>query len=166
MKSFWQSNKDILLLNSLGFITGIIAILIFDKGFEIMFAVLGLTISLTFSIRNHRINHDKMMKDLFNAFNTKYDLKFNETLNKIDAKSKLKNYSISQEDELLIIDYINFCSEEYLWYSKGRIDFEIWKAWKAGMEYYFQLAPIKPIIQREQNQKDSYYGLFDEIIIS
>jgi len=62
-----------------------------------------------------------------------------------------------------VIDYLNFCSEEYLWYTKGRIPDMVWTSWENGMIYFFNLPPINGIIISQNSQKTSYYGLFDKI---
>jgi len=39
----------------------------------------------------------------------------------------------------LLFDYLNFCGEEYLWKTKGRIPENVWNFWENGMIYYFKL---------------------------
>ncbi len=68
-------------------------------------------------------------------------------------------------DKLKVIDYINMCAEEYLWYKKGRIPEEVWKAWKNGIDFYAQIPSINKVFKDQYSQRDSYYGLFDEIAI-
>ncbi|MBK8516192.1 MAG: hypothetical protein IPL55_07840 [Saprospiraceae bacterium] len=86
----------------------------------------------------------------------------NEALNAI--VSGKADYIINGKEktkEAIIIDYLNLCAEEYLWYKKGRIDTEVWSAWKAGMIYYFKQDAFKDDIEKQKVQKDSYYGLFE-----
>ena len=53
---------------------------------------------------------DKMFKELFEIFNSRYDIKFNNKLNEIDAIYKMdKDLEIKENDRLLIIDYLIFC---------------------------------------------------------
>jgi len=121
------------------------------------------SISISFGIRQYRIENDKMFKELFKEFNCTYDRKFNDVLNKLDREIK-NNLDVSiTENRELIIDYLNFCSEEFLWYKKGRIPFTVWKSWKKGMLYFLNLPSIKEIVVEQYCQKDSYYGLFEDL---
>src|SRR5690606_14686160 len=105
-------------------------------------------ISLSLGIRQYKTENDKLFKELFTEFNTKYDLKFNNTLEEIVKNSELdKNYQLSSENEKLIVDYLNFCAEEYLWTTKERIPKSVWKSWENGMLYYLN----NPIINKVVN---------------
>ena len=132
------------------------------KKLEFPIAVFGVGISIAFSLRQYRIENDKMFKELFIMYNEKYDTKFNNCLNEIDKEvSKDSSYKLSEIQKPIIIDYLNLCAEEYLWYRKGRIDTLAWNSWERGMKYYLNISAIKKVIQNEQKQKDSYYGIFD-----
>lgn len=163
--SYLKLNIDLIIINLFFLIISILFYLLCNQKFEVIGAILATGISLSFGIRQYRIENDKMFKELFQEFNNKYDKKFNNKLNEIDSQFRLNNqYTISnREDRDLIIDYLNLCSEEYLWYSKGRIPEKVWIAWKAGMLYFLSLPPIKKITKEQFNQKDSYYGLFEEL---
>ena len=67
------------------------------------------------------------------------------------------------DPERVIMDYLNLCAEEYFWYTRGRIDTEIWRAWRNGMENWLQVPAIRTVAVRESKLRDSYYGLFDEV---
>jgi hypothetical protein len=56
-------------------------------------------------------------------------------------------------------DYFNLCSEEYLYYLKGFIYPEVWKAWCNGMEYFLQDKRIGDCWVKEEKNAASYYGL-------
>jgi hypothetical protein len=147
----------------LSLITAILLYKLLNVKIEVLGAIIATGISLSFGIRQYKIENDKMFKELFQEFNLKYDKKFNKTLNKIDKKIK-RDLSVSIDKKRdLIIDYINFCSEEYLWYKKKRIPLDVWTSWKKGMLYFLNLPPIKEIVLEQYCQKDSYYGLFDEL---
>ena len=153
---------DIFLINVIALILGIIIYYYFDKRFEILTAILATGISISFGIRQYKIQNDKMFKQLFSEFNDRYDTKFNETLNNIEKESTEKDdYELSKQEEKVIIDYLNLCAEEYLWYKKRRIDESVWRSWENGIVYYLNISPINIIIVKEEPQKDSYYGLFD-----
>ena len=75
----------------------------------------------------------------------------------------MQDLEIKENDRLLIIDYLNFCSEEYLWYDKGGIPENVWQSWENGMLYLLNLKPINQIEQSQNKQKNSYYGLFEKL---
>jgi hypothetical protein len=105
-----------------------------------------------------------MFKELFSEFNQKYDDKFNDYLNDIDSKAQQQEaYVLTATERKMIVDYLNLCAEEFLWYKKKRIDEAVWLSWENGMLYYLKIKPIKDIVESEKKQKDSYYGLFDKL---
>ena len=151
-------HADIYLINIIGLVVGIAFYFLLKEKIEIIGACLATTISISVGLRSYKIEDDKMFKELFESFNRKYDLKYNDELNRID------NETIIQNDNL-IIDYLNFCSEEYLWYTKGRIPSNVWAAWRKGILFHLNKKPIRKILERELGQKDSYYGLFENLEI-
>ena len=154
---------DLYLINFITIVSGIIFYLI-DKKPEIPIAIFATGISISFGFRQYKIEDDKIFKELFMMFNEKYDKKFNNYLNKIERKyRKDSNYVLSEKEITIIIDYLNFCAEEYLWYSKGRIDESVGSSWEKGMKYYLKIDPIKRIVETQNSQKDSYYGLFEKL---
>lgn len=165
--NFYRKKKQyfyLFLINISSIILAILAYNYFNNKIEILGSILATGISISFGLAQYNIENDKIFKDLFYEFNQKYDERFNNKLNEIEyTLSTDKSISISEEERELIIDYLNFCAEEYLWYTKGRIPENVWKSWKKGMLFFFKLAPIKPIILSQFSQKESYYGFFDEI---
>ena len=155
-------------------ITGIIGIIgytssfIKGKSLEILIAVIVSMIAFSIGLLQLSLNNDKLFSDLFIVYNEQYDKRFNDYLNKfieVDAEQKYNNGENGKEvNEALVVDYINLCAEEYLWYSKGRIDKKAWCAWKKGMLYYLTHEKIIQICIKESQQKDSYYGLFKEVL--
>lgn len=133
------------------------------KETENIIAIVVLFTGLFDNLINFKIARDQFFKNLFIEFNQKYDV-MNEALNAIVSGNA--NYTINgkaKTKEAIFIDYLNLCAEEYLWYKKGRIDTEVWAAWKAGMIYYFKQKAFKEEIKKQKEQKDSYYGLFEEM---
>ncbi len=120
--------------------------------------LLGVTVLLAgiyYNIVSFKIARDQLFKDLFTEFNTRYD-GLNSDLNAIINDEKPRR---AKDDVLL--DYLNLCAEEYLWYKKGRIDPEVWASWSAGITFFLTNEYIKPTVDRERNLKASYYGIFD-----
>lgn len=130
-------------------------------------------ILLMYTVVNLSKSRDEMFERLFNHFNTRFD-EMNEDLNKIREGKFTENYSdtqknaknkskVSKTEEEIILDYMNLCAEEYLWYKKCRIDPEVWKAWEEGMCYYLDHSTFRKVYFGRANENISYYGLFDYI---
>ncbi len=147
---------DIYVINLFGLIVGIILYYKLGEKIEIIGACLATTISISVGLRTYKIENDKIFKDLFETFNKIYDEKFNESLNEINDDTKDIN-------EKLIIDYLNFCSEEYLWFKKKRIPYNVWMAWREGILFHLGKKSIRTLVEKEKKQKESYYGLFENL---
>lgn len=159
-----KKNADIFLINLIAIGIALLIYYLLKEKSEIPIAIIATGISISFGIRQSRIENDKIFKELFISFNKKYDQKFNNLLNEIVAKNiENKEYKLTDTDLKLVIDYLNFCAEEYLWYSKGRIDESVWQSWENGMTYYLSNPSILPVVIKEKKQKDSYYGLFEKL---
>lgn len=164
MKYWCKRNQDLILINLLTLGAILISYYFIDLRIEILGAILATGISLSLGVRQYKTENDKIFKELFQEFNHKYDVKFNNKLNQIDALIQSnKEVILGEDDVILMIDYLNLCSEEYLWYTKGRIPDIVWTSWENGMIYFFNLPPINDIIISQNSQKTSYYGLFDKI---
>ena len=126
--------------------------------FKVGISIIGICITIAFGRLKLIMQNDLIFKDLFEYFNHKYDEKFNDKLNEFVKKNKLE-----KEDKDLIIDYINMCAEQYLWYRKGRIDPYVWKSWVKGMKHFlFNGGEIKEVYQLEKEKhKGSYYGFME-----
>lgn len=137
------------------------------QGCDLEQAIVLSCISISFGLRQYKIEDDRIFKDLFSDFNSKYDNKFNDKLNEIKNKCRDSNYCLDNEEINLVIDYLNFCSEQYLWHTKGRIDKKVWKAWKCGMAHYIlDVSQIRRIADEERLSSvgESYYGFLDELL--
>lgn len=127
---------------------------------KVLLTICGTIITANLTYIKYKLDHDRMFKELFESFNKRYDERFNDRFN-ILIKDPQK-YA-PQEDRLLIIDYLNFCAEEFLWKKKGRIDSDVWQSWKAGMISIISKKPFNQIYEEERENKASYYGLFEEL---
>jgi len=156
--------SDIYITNIITLSVGITLYLIFDINFEILSLITITGISISFGIRQYKIENDKIFKELFTDFNLKYDRKFNDMLNEIEHDYNTKNnYELSQKQKLKLNDYLNLCAEEYLWFQKGRITDAVWDSWESGMIYYLNITCINNYIIQQKSQMNSYYGLFSRI---
>lgn len=157
---------DVFIINISAIIISLAIYFINGQKPELALSIIAAGISISFGIRQYKIENDKMFKELFSAFNQKYDEKFNDYLNDIDSKVQQQEaYVLTATERKIIVDYLNLCAEEFLWYKKKRIDEAVWLSWENGMLYYLKIKPIKDIVESEKKQKDSYYGLFDKLKI-
>lgn len=134
---------------------------------EILISVITLIVTFSFGLLKQRIEDDRIFKELFISFNSRYDEKLNDVFNRmaINDDSK-KTKELKKSEKLLIIDYFNLCSEEFLWYRKGRIPQEIWEAWEQGIIINLSLPLVKTLFEEETEhtaKKASYYGFVDYI---
>jgi len=129
----------------------------------------GVAIWLTFRYQKHskKLANDKMLKELFTEFNTRYD-KLNDTLNEIsdghpnwlnniksDEKYKQNSYNV-------IIDFFNLCAEEYFWFKEGRINAKIWKSWSKGMNDIFNDSQLIQTIWSKECENEGYKSYYIE----
>jgi hypothetical protein len=153
--------RDLTLINIAAVVLAVAIYFLLNEKPEIPLAIIAAGISISFGVRQYQIENDKMFKDLFETFNARYDQDFNNLLN--DVIENRTHESITKEEKLKIVDYLNFCAEEYLWYQKGRIDEMVWTSWENGIKYYLDKSPIKEIVDEQKIQKNSYYGLFEKL---
>jgi hypothetical protein len=122
-------------------------------------AMVGALATVYVGLLNYWLSRDKVMQELFTTFNRRYD-DLNDNLLAISQGFPLTG---SKNAEQVIVDYLNLCAEEYFWYMRGRIDKDIWKAWRVGMNHWMKFPAIQAIAKKEAAAKDSYYGLFNII---
>lgn len=166
LEIFWIKNQIYIIevgIIAISLIIGFITYC-FVKEAEVILAFIGGGISLSLGIRQYRIENDSIFKELFKEFNNRYNSEFNDALNNIDRYCKSSGNEPDKEiKEGLIIDYLNFCSEEYLWYTRNRIPKSVWQSWENGMVYFINLKPINEIALQQKDQMTSFYGLWDKI---
>lgn len=98
------------------------------KETETILAIVVFFTGLFYNFINFKIARDQFFKSLFEEFNQKYD-SMNEALNVIVSGAESYSFNGKEKSkEAIIIDYLNLCAEEYLWYKKGRIDTQVWAA--------------------------------------
>jgi hypothetical protein len=126
----------------------------------------GVLATHIYNKKKQKIEDDNMFKSLFESFNKRYDNKLNDLLNELKSDNE-KVIELQHND--LIIDYLNLCAEEYLWYKKGRITADVWDAWKAGIVENLNIPQVKDIYLKETktpNQRKSFYGLCEDLKIT
>ena len=125
----------------------------------IYFTLMGGLISFFYFIQKHQLDELCLFKELFKEFNRRYD-RMNENLNELVNRKPNK---LEDKDIAILNDYFNLCAEEYLYYKKGYIYEEVWKAWRNGMLSFFNIEVIKKYWLDEE-KSNSYYGLTYKII--
>jgi len=122
-------------------------------------AMVGALATVYVGLLNYWLSRDKVMQELFTAFNKRYD----ELNDDLLAISQGLPTTGTKSAEQVVVDYLNLCAEEYFWYMRGRIDKDIWKAWQVGMAHWMKAPAIRAVAKKEATAKDSYYGLFSII---
>jgi hypothetical protein len=125
----------------------------FDAGFAI--TIIATFLSYFYFAQKQDLEELSLFKKLFTEFNGRYD-GLNEGLNLIlrgDANTELTTEEID-----LLYNYFNLCGEEYLFFKRGFIYREVWKAWLNGMKIFYQNERVRRIWE-EELKTDSYYGL-------
>ncbi len=152
-----------LVLASIGFLLIIISYLVYEIDDKVFLGLVGTVATLYFGSIKYRIENDKLFKELFQEFNSRYDDRFNDLINELNNDNERE---LNQKERNLIIDYLNLCSEEYLWRSKNRIPKNVWNSWKAGINENLKIKQVKSVYENEissENKKKSFYGLVEEL---
>ena len=122
-------------------------------------SILGIVIIYTgviFNVVTYKIARDQFFKSLFIEFNSRFD-QMNDSLNEIRENKLTKK----KKKKRIILDYLNLCAEEYLWFTKGRIEPIVWQSWENGMRFYLLNENFSKIVEKQKEEKSSYYNLFD-----
>jgi len=117
--------------------------------------VAGGLIGFFYFIQKQQLEELQLFKELFTDFNARYD-RLNESLNRITLVDQQK--ALTQNEESTLNDYFNLCAEEFLFFKKGYIYEEVWRAWHNGMSYYVAHKRIGDKWKKEE-KTESYYGL-------
>lgn len=129
---------------------------------DLFVTIAALLLGFFYFVQKQKLDELNIFKELFGSFNARYD-RLNETLNEIVGSAD--DVMLKQQEIWALYDYFNLCSEEYLFYRRGYIDPETWRAWCGGMLYFFDNKRVRSLWEQEQKkQKISYYGLTFEKI--
>lgn len=146
-------------------IASIIVVLYFRIGYDerVLLGMLGIIATMYLGTLRTRLEHDKLFKELFTDFNSKYDKDLNDLFNDLRLNPER---ALKIDEKKLIFDYFNLCAEEYLWKKKGRIPLDVWDAWKAGIQSNLEISQVRELFNQEARDKKtrkSYYGLMEEL---
>lgn len=116
--------------------------------------VIGAIVSVAYFVQKQKLEEMRLFRELFKECNARYDT-MNEDLAKI-GESGVRE--LSAEDRLKVVDYLNLCGEEYLYFKRGYIEPSVWQAWNNGMKIIIARPSIQAVWQDEK-KTDSYYDL-------
>jgi hypothetical protein len=135
------------------FIT-IVAALLLQEYVATSATAIGAILSLVYFIQKQKLEELRLFRELFKEFNERYEA-MNEDLERIAATSPA---DLSNADRSRIIEYLNLCGEEYLFFKRGYIEPSVWLAWLNGMKVLFSSPAIRTIWNGEKGTR-SYYDL-------
>ena len=115
-------------------------------------ALIAGVLGFCYFIQQQRLAETHLFKELFTEFNQRYD-QMNDELTSIATA-----YAATLEQKQRIVDYLNLCAEEYLFYREGYILPHVWQAWCRGMLQYVDNESFRTVWQSEL-ESGSFYGL-------
>jgi len=110
-----------------------------------------------------KVEQDKILKELFTEFNTRYD-KINYQL-EIISKLSLQEWQglkKKRRKEYIgtIFDFFNLCAEEYYWMSEGRISKKVWNSWVIGMNIIYSRSEVIQNTWRKECENGGYVSYY------
>ena len=147
---FWLYQRSGILLTVLVF--GMLAIFLSvpDSQRTLALTSLGAVLSLAYFLQKQKLDEIKLFKELFVDFNDRY---------------KVLSDDLAALEPAAIGKYFDLCAEEYLFYKRGYIHPDAWRAWVNGMRYVFSKEPVRTkwLTELSDVKESSYYG-FEEIV--
>jgi len=121
-------------------------------------SLIAAALGFCYFVQQQKLAEISLFKDLFTEFNIRYNA-MNDRLLEISGKPDASSLA----DKQFIVDYLNLCAEEFLFYKEGYIHRDVWRSWCRGMLWYMTQEPFASI-WTEEYQTGSYYGLSMEEI--
>jgi hypothetical protein len=119
----------------------------------------GILLGLVYFLQKQRLEETRLFKELFVDFNKRYD----EINRKLDDILRKEGAELAPKDRATIIEYLNLCAEEYLFYKRGYIHPAAWTTWNKGMIDILSKRRVLPLA-KEELKEDLYYGL-DRVLL-
>jgi len=116
--------------------------------------VVGALLSIAYFLQKQKLEELRVFREIFKECNARYDA-MNEVLAEISDK---KTSELSTTERGQVIDYLNLCGEEYLYFKRGYIEPSVWQAWHNGMKAIVSTPSIRGIWEVEK-KTGSYYDL-------
>ena len=133
-----------------------------DQG-TLLLSLVAIILSFRYQRHSKKLANDRMLKDLFTEFNTRYDVINNdldfisrfteEEWSLIDVEGRKRYHGV-------IVDFFNICAEEYYWHKEGRINGDIWKSWSKGMNDIYQRSKIIRDVWRQECENEGYKSYY------
>lgn len=134
--------------------TTVLTLVILKEPVPTVVTVVGSLLSMAYFLQKQKLEELKLFREIFRECNERYD-RMNDALTAIATKS---DASLSQAERVQVIDYLNLCGEEYLYFKRGYIEPIVWEAWHAGMRAWIGTRNIGQVWEEEKNT-GSYYDL-------
>lgn len=116
--------------------------------------VVGALLSFAYFLQKQKLEELRVFREIFKECNARYDA-MNEALAAIGQKEIA---DLTVEERSKVIDYLNLCGEEYLYFKRGYIEPSVWQAWNNGMKAVASAPSIRSVWNAEK-QTGSYYDL-------
>jgi len=114
--------------------------------------------AFAFAVQKQNLEETQLFKELFEQFNTRYDV-LNDELNRIYFDKQPADKPFTDDERETLCKYFNLCGEEWLYAEKGFICPEVWRAWENGMKFLRKNPRIKRLWDEDLKDNESYYGL-------
>lgn len=118
----------------------------------------GLLLGFIYFLQKQKLQETKLFKELFVAFNNEYGA----MSEKLESAWRETDEDLSDEDKATLVQYLNLCSEEFLFYERGYIHPSAWKTWAKGMLSNLSKKRVCQFAKTELKE-NCYYGL-EEVI--
>ncbi len=141
-----------LLIPAIGLATGVL--LWFKEPFPTVATVIGGILSIAYFLQKQKLEELRLFREIFKECNERYD-RMNEALAQI-AKECSDELTAKERDQ--VVDYLNLCGEEYLYFKRGYIEPAVWQAWHNGMKSILSSSRLRKVWE-EEKQTGSYYDL-------
>lgn len=116
--------------------------------------VVGALLSIVYFLQKQKLEEMRLFREIFKECNARYD-GMNEQLAIIAAKPP---DALTREEKERVIDYLNLCGEESLYFKRGYVEPSVWQAWQNGMKAIVAAPSIRAVWESEK-KTGSYYDL-------
>lgn len=116
--------------------------------------VVGALLSVAYFLQKQKLEELRVFREIFKECNSRYD-RMNEALAAIGRKTSAE---LTGEERSKVVDYLNLCGEEYLYFKRGYVEPSVWQAWNNGMKAVASAPSIRDVWEAEK-QTGSYYDL-------
>ncbi len=109
---------------------------------------------MAYFLQKQKLEEMRLFREIFKECNERYEA-MNEVLDEISQKEPS---DLSAKERAQVINYLNLCGEEYLYFRQGYINPVVWTAWLNGMKFLMSHPSIK-LIWDQEKKTGSYYDL-------